>query len=224
MTQPRKPKPPTRAEVARGEAEQRLLAPFMAETHRALGFWRACKRSVCRRQRRCCGNVDACGTKLAPQRWSWVKHVVAAIRDGHSRSAAGRLAVQRMLGLKKRMTIHFGFGEPVRYFVDAQGRRIWPEHVPKVQLGSRFRQLTGPASCWMRDAPHSLAALCPAANEPADGASPMRRDARKSGLSDLEHVEIQLWAKPAAQPKAAAPDNSGRSNASAVPDAGGPER
>ncbi len=200
MTQPRKPKPPTRAEVARAEAEQRLLAPFMAETHRGLGFWRACKRSVCRRRRLCCGNVDACGKRLAPERWSWVKHVVAAIRVGHSRSAAGRLAVDRMLGIKKRLTIHFGSGEPERFLVNEEGRWIRPKHLSKAQLSTRFQRLTGPASRWMRNAPGGL---------PAGRIAASDRDTREAALPDQEHVEIQLWAKPAAAASKVAPARAG---------------
>ncbi|MCC6775139.1 MAG: hypothetical protein IT537_00630 [Hyphomicrobiales bacterium] len=142
-----------------------MLAPFMRETHRVLGLWRSCKKATCRRRGRCLGNVETCGARDAADRWRWLKQAVAALRNGRTRSAAVRISTSRLLGLRP-LSISWAVGEPpFRFFIDEQGRWLRPENVRQPRLGRRFRRLTGPASRWVRDAPHALAALTASARD-----------------------------------------------------------
>jgi hypothetical protein len=47
-------------------ADQRDVAKFLAGIHARLQLWRMCRNQVCRRRRRCCGDIDACAARCAP--------------------------------------------------------------------------------------------------------------------------------------------------------------
>jgi hypothetical protein len=141
------------ADKERAAKEQRQLADFLSGTHKTLRLWRMCKTKACRRTRACGGDIDECGARYCPEGWAWVHRVLEIIHDGRSRRAAVRAAHQHVGG-SKRVTVHFGFGEPAEFVVDDDGK--WtlangPRQESK--FGTQFRRLTGSGSAWLRAAP-----------------------------------------------------------------------
>jgi hypothetical protein len=142
------------ADKERAAAEQRRLADFLSVTHQHLRLWDMCKTKPCRRTRACGGDVDECGARCCPEGWAWVHHVLQAIRDGRSRPAAVKAANRHAAGESKRVTVHFGFGEPAEFVVDDDGK--WtlangPRQESK--FGTQFRRLTGSGSAWLGAVP-----------------------------------------------------------------------
>ena len=103
---------------ALGALEQRQLADFLARAHATLRLWRLCEHKSCRRQRGCRGDVDACGTRCAKDRWAFVRHVLELIAAGRTRREAVRFAGR---GNCKELRILFGFGEPLDMLVNEDG-------------------------------------------------------------------------------------------------------
>jgi hypothetical protein len=141
------------ADKERAAKEQRQLADFLFGTHETLRLWRMCKTKACRRTRACGGDIDECGARYCPEGWAWVHRVLQTVRDGRSRRAAVRAAHQHVRG-SKRVTVHFGFGEPAEFVVDDEGK--WtlaggPRSESK--FAPQVRRLTGSGSAWLRAAP-----------------------------------------------------------------------
>src|SRR5215471_8016570 len=117
----------TRAEEELAAAEQRRLAPVLREAHARLGLWRTCDDKTCRRGGSCGGEVDQCGARVAPQGWAWLHHVIKAMREGKSQSAAVEAANFAALGYRERVTISWPncpFWEPLEFFMRNDGTMI----------------------------------------------------------------------------------------------------
>ena len=117
----------TRAEEELAAAEQRRLAPVLREAHARLGLWRTCDDKTCRRTGSCGGEADQCGARLAPQGWAWLHHVIKAMREGKSQSAAVEAANFAALGYRERVTISWPncpFWEPLEFFMRNDGTMI----------------------------------------------------------------------------------------------------
>jgi hypothetical protein len=135
-------------------AEQRQFADFLSGTHERLRLWRMCKTKACRRTRSCRGDIDECGARCCPEGWAWVHRVLQAIRDGRSRPAAVWAADQQAAGGAKRVTVHFGFGEPAEFVVDDDGKWTLADGPrQESKFGTQFRRLTGSGSAWLGAAP-----------------------------------------------------------------------
>jgi len=137
-------------------AGQQELTAALARTYDRLRLWRKCTRASCRRKQTCGGDVDKCGAGHSPKGWPWVHHVFRAMRDGRSASAAVRAANRRALG--KRVVIHCGFGEPVRWLLGEDGKATvvdtWPTRVP---FEAEIKLLIGTGGAWLRAAPRRKA-------------------------------------------------------------------
>jgi hypothetical protein len=142
------------AEKERAAEEQRRLAHFLSGTHETLRLWRMCKTKACRRNRTCFGDVDECGARCCPEGWAWVHRVLQTIRDGQSRRAAMRAADQHAAGGSKRVTVHFGFGEPAEFVVGDDGKWTLADGPrQESKFGTQFKRLTGSGSVWLGAAP-----------------------------------------------------------------------
>src|SRR5262249_56034345 len=97
----------TRAEEELAAAEQRRLAPVLQEAHARLRLWRTCDDKTCRRRGSCCGEVDQCGARVAPQGWGWLHQVIKAMREGKSQSVAVEAANFAALGHRDRFILRW---------------------------------------------------------------------------------------------------------------------
>ena len=148
-----KPKVKTRATVAPplSAAEQRQVAERLTAAHAAMALWRACRHSVCRRRRRCCGPVDRCGAIRSPRAWACVHEILDAIRAGQAPRRAARVAARR--ARPERLRYVFGFGIPPEFTKEklADGRwRDVEEGQPPAQLTLQLRRLRAGGARWMR--------------------------------------------------------------------------
>ena len=138
----------------RAAEEQRRLAHFLSGTHETLRLWRMCKTKACRRTRMCGGDVDECGARCCPEGWAWVHRVLEMVREGGSRSAAVRAADRHAAGGSKRVTVHFGFGEPAEFVVGDDGKwTLAGGPRPESKFAPQVRRLTRSGSAWLRVAP-----------------------------------------------------------------------
>ncbi|MBV8322038.1 MAG: hypothetical protein JO049_15345 [Hyphomicrobiales bacterium] len=135
-------------------AEQRRLAPVLREAHARLGLWRTCDDKTCRRSQSCGGEVDQCGARIAPQGWAWLHHVIKAMREGKSQSAAVEAANFAALGYRERFTIRWPncpFWEPLEFFMRNDGTWIRTDIAPtQPDIEAQFFELA--ASAWLRTA------------------------------------------------------------------------
>jgi hypothetical protein len=132
-------------------AEQRRLAPVLREAHARLGLWRTCGDKTCRRRGSCGGEVDQCGARVAPQGWAWLHHVIKAMREGQSQSAAVEAANFAALGYRERVTISWPncpFWEPLEFFMRNDGTMIRTDMAPaQPDIEAQFIALA--ASPWL---------------------------------------------------------------------------
>jgi hypothetical protein len=143
------------ADDALGALEQRQLADFLARAHATLRLWRLCEHKSCRRQRGCRGDVDACGTRCAKDRWAFVRHVLESIAAGRTRREAVRFAGR---GNCKELRILFGFGEPLDMLVNEDGSWSHPDQVAsRLNFGTQFKRLTRCGSALLRKVPRVAA-------------------------------------------------------------------
>ena len=102
-------------------ADRREFAEFLSASHDELGLWRTCTRAMCRRERRCCGEVDECGAACAPKEWARVRRTVAGVRDGQSKRTAMRAA--KAADQPRRVILDYGvLGKQV---FDVDDERKW---------------------------------------------------------------------------------------------------
>jgi hypothetical protein len=151
-----KPKAKTRAPVAPPltPAEQRHVAARLTAAHAAMALWRACRHSVCRRRRRCCGPVDRCGALCSPRAWACVHEILDAIRAGHAPRRAARVAVRR--ARPERLHYVFGFGDPPEFTHEKIADGKWREvgEGPPLQLTLQLRRLRAGSARWLRAMGH----------------------------------------------------------------------
>ena len=69
-------------------AEQ--LAAILREANERLRLWGRCSDTNCQRERICCGDADQCGTRVAPESWAWLRHVVQEMLAGASQIPRSR--------------------------------------------------------------------------------------------------------------------------------------
>jgi hypothetical protein len=120
-------------------AQQKNLTEFLRGVHGRLRLWQKCKKRVCRRRRRCCGEVNACGAALSHQHWKWIRHFVEALREGVTRGAAVRAADKGMI---PRRVLVPGIAEPSWFLEDDDGMWV-PERIapPPFRFGNELKRL-----------------------------------------------------------------------------------
>jgi hypothetical protein len=147
----------TRAEEDLAAAEHRRLAPVLCEAHARLELWQLCEDKTCRRRESCGGDADQCGARVAPQGWAWLHHVIKAMREGKSQSAAVEAANFAALGYRDRVTIRWPncpFWEPLEFFMRNDGTIIRTDIAPKQpDIDPQFIELA--ASPWLPTALHA---------------------------------------------------------------------
>jgi hypothetical protein len=84
-------------------AEREQAEKILAGMHARLRLWGKCRGRVCRRRRRCTHDVEACGTRTAPQHWKWLHHFLTALHEGNAARAAVRAADERIRPKYKRI-------------------------------------------------------------------------------------------------------------------------
>jgi hypothetical protein len=143
------------ADKALSALAQRQLADFLARAHATLGLWRWCSDKSCHRQRRCCGDMEECGTRCAKDRWAFVHHVLKSIAAGRTRRAAVRFARQ---GNCEVLRIYCGFGAPIAWHLDEDGKWVNLDEVKaRFNFGTQFKRLTRGGSAWLRNVPRLAA-------------------------------------------------------------------
>jgi hypothetical protein len=145
------PKKPTRAEQERAAAEQ--FAPVLREAHAQLRLWRLCDEQTCRRSKRCRGDADQCGVRVAAQGWEWLHHLIKAMREGKGQEEAVEAAHEAVLGYRQRVTVRWKVKgwDPIEYVQLADGSWTHADQVPSCpQIDPQFFELA--ASAWLRNA------------------------------------------------------------------------
>jgi hypothetical protein len=136
-------------------AVEERAAPVLREAHARLGLWRVCDNNECRRSKNCGGDVDQCGARAAPQGWTWLHHVLKALREGRSRPEAVEAANLATLGYRQRVTVRWKVKgwEPIEFVQLDDGS--W-EHADvaaaRPPLDPRFVKLA--ASAWFLTPSH----------------------------------------------------------------------
>jgi len=100
------------------EAEQdRRLPALLREAHTRLALWKTCSDDACRHHRRCGGEADGCGARVAAESWPWLRHVLAAMLAGTPQEAAVRAADFARLGIRARRTVrwHVKCWDPIEF-------------------------------------------------------------------------------------------------------------
>ena len=140
-------------------AEQRQVAQRLTAAHAAMALWRACRHGVCRRRRRCCGDVNSCGARRSPKAWAWVHEVLGAIRSGTARRAAVRAADRR--ARPERVKVKFGFGDPPFVMLEKKDDGTWgriADYPPPSPVELQLRPVRGRGSRWLREAGQGVGA------------------------------------------------------------------
>src|SRR5205823_5682719 len=97
-------------------AEQ--LAAILREANERLRLWGRCSDTNCQRERICCGDADQCGTRVAPESWAWLRHVVQEMLAGASQDTAVEAANRARLGYRARRTVRWQVPcwDPIEFF------------------------------------------------------------------------------------------------------------
>jgi hypothetical protein len=150
---PSKSKTRARVPPPLSAAEQRQLAEHLSAAHADMELWRVCKRKACGRRRRCCDDVNSCGTRRSPKAWAWVHEVLGAIRSGTARRAAVRAADRR--ARPERVKVKFGFGDPPFVMLEKKDDGTWgriADYPPPSPVELQLRRVRGRGSRWLREA------------------------------------------------------------------------
>ena len=132
-------------------AEQ--LAAILREANERLRLWGRCSDTNCQRERICCGDADQCGTRVAPESWAWLRHVVQEMLAGASQDTAVEAANRARLGYRARRTVRWQVPcwDPIEFFELHDGTWVRADQMPqRPPLEPPFVALA--TSRWLRDA------------------------------------------------------------------------